>query len=136
MKEEIAWSYSMSDEIWQGGPCDNIIDCITEAEFNSMTDSDTIAFGYVEPYKVEHVNADSIIEYLQEDAYEQIGEVAQDWLDNITVEQRKDLEASVLSVVKDWLKRCKEEPSFYKVLPFEELTLGEAKKKYNENYEI
>lgn len=72
-----------------------------------------------------------IIEYLQDNAYDEIGEVSDGWLSGITKEQEEDLESRVIKVVLEWLKDCKEEPTFYKVLPFDELTLQEALQKYD-----
>lgn len=131
MKKKYAWSQSKTDDIWLGGICDSVKECVEEAKAEDYEDTDTFAIGYVEPYEVNYVNSDLIIEYLQQDAYEEIGEVAEDWLDSVTNEQREDLENRVLKVVLEWLKDCKEEPKFYKVLPFDELTLQEALQKYD-----
>lgn len=124
--KKYAWSKRKNDEIWYGGPCDSISECVEEAKAEGYTDTETFAIGYIEPYQVDYVNADQIIEYLQEDAVENVGEVAEDWLTDITSEQYADLERRVRKIVLEWLKDCKEEPSFYKILPFDELTLQEA----------
>ncbi len=84
---------------------------------------------------MNYVNADQIIEYLQQDAFDKIGEVSDDWLNNISREQSADLEIRVLKVVLEWLKDCNEEPTFYKVEPFDELTLQEALQKYDHQTE-
>lgn len=128
--KKYAWSRHSDDEIWHGGVCNSVKECVEEARLEDYKDTDTFAIGYVEPYQVDYVNSDMIIEYLQEDAYDEIGEVSESWLDSITTEQREDLESRVLKVVLEWLKDCKEEPTFYKVLPFDELTLQEALQKY------
>lgn len=130
MKQRYAWTRSITDDIWRGGICDSVKECIEEARFEDYEDTDTIAIGYAEPYQVDYVNSDLIIEYLQEAAYEDLGEVTDGWLDCITKEQREDLENRILKVVLEWLKDCKEEPTFYKVEPFDELPLQEALKKY------
>ena len=127
---KIAWSKRIDDDIWRGGPCDSVLECVKEAEKEDYKESDTIALGVVEKYHVGYVNVDMIIEHMQQDAYDTVGEVAEDWLDNITIKQRRDLEGRVEDVVKEWLKEIGEEPTFYKVLPFDELTLKEAKEKY------
>lgn len=129
--KKYAWTKHKTDEIWYGGPCDSVKECVEEARQEGYIDAELFAIGYIEPYQVEYVNSDLIIEYLQQDANDEIGEVAEDWLSGVSREQRADLENRVLKVVLEWLKDCKEEPTFYKVLPFDELTLQEAMQKYD-----
>lgn len=127
MKKRYAWSRRSNDEIWCGGICDSINECIDEA---IADETDTIALGYAKPYEVEYIDGDLIIEWLQEQAYDEFGEVTEDWLDYITKEQREDLNNRLLKVVLEWLKDCKEQPTFYRVEPFDELTIQEALRKY------
>ena len=126
-----AWSRRINDEIWKGGPCDSVKECVEEARLEDYEDTDTFALGYIEPYQTNYVNGDLIIEYLQQDAYDEVGEAAECWLDDISREQREDLNDRLKKVVLEWLKDCKEEPTFYKVLPFAELTLQEALQMYD-----
>lgn len=135
MNKKYAWSRNIDDEIWRGGPCDSVKECAEEAKSEGYNDTDTFAIGYVEPYQVKYVNSDQIIEYLQQDAFDEVGETAEDWLNYITKEQREDLESRVTKVVLQWLKDCKEEPTFYKVLPFDDLSLQEALQKYGSQTE-
>ena len=129
--KKYAWSKRINDEIWRGGPCDSVKECIEEARLEDYKDTDTFALGYIEPYQTNYVNGDLIIEHLQQNAYDEVGEVAECWLDDISREQREDLNDRLKKVVSEWLKDCKQEPTFYKVLPFDELTLQEALKKYD-----
>ena len=133
MKKKYAWSRKIDDEIWRGGPCDSVKECVEEAKTEGYQDGDTFALGYIEPYEVNYVNSDQIIEFLVQDACDQVGEVAEDWLNSIVREQREDLEDRVLKVVKEWLKDCHEEPTFYKIDPFAALTLQEAVQKYSDS---
>lgn len=130
MKYKYTWTHKSNDEIWRGGPCDTIKECIEEAKAEDYQDTDTIAIGYAIPYEVDYIDGDLVIEYLQQTAYDEIGEVTDGWLDYITREQREDLNNKLLKVVLQWLKDCKEEPDFYKVEAFDELTIQEALKKY------
>lgn len=129
--KKYAWSRRKTDEIWRGGPCDSVKECVEEARCEDYKDTDTFAIGYIEPYQVNYVNAEQIIDFLQQDAYEEVGEVSEDWLTGITSEQYADFESRVRKVVLEWMKDCKEEPSFYKIEPFDELTLKEALQKYD-----
>ena len=130
MKKGYAWTRKSNDDIWRGGICDSVKECIEEARYEGYEDSDTFALGYALPYEVDYIDGDLVIEALQEQAYDELGEVSESWLDSITREQREDLNNRLLKVVLEWLKDCKEEPSFYRVEPFDELTLQEALKKY------
>lgn len=135
MKRQYAWSRKSNDDIWYGGICDTVKECVEEARFDGYKDTDTFAIGYAVPYEVNYIDGDLLIEYLQEQACDEIGEVAESWLDSITREQREDLNNRLLKVVLKWLKDCKEEPTFYKVEPFDELTLQEALQKYTHETE-
>lgn len=126
MKYKYAWSRMSDDEIWHGGPCNSIQECVREASDEGYTAEDTFALGYLEDYTLDLCFADHLIEYLQEDAYDEVGEVAYDWLDSVDRDQRESLNNRITEVVKEWLKEIHEEPNFYKVLPFNECTLQEA----------
>lgn len=126
-----AWSRRIDDEIWRGGPCDSVKECVKEARLENYEDTDTFALGYIEIYQTNYVNGDLIIEHLQQNAYDEVGEVAECWLDDISREQREDLNDRLEKVVLEWLKDCKQEPTFYKILPFAELTLQEALQMYD-----
>ena len=132
MNNRYAWSRKSDDEIWRGGPCDSIKECVEEALADDFKMEDTFALGYIEDYNMNLCFADHLIEYLQEDAYDELGEVAYDWLDSISKEQRELLNNRITNVVKEWLKEIHEEPNFYKVLPCEECTLKEALEMHNE----
>lgn len=126
MSKKFAWSRHSDDEIWRGGPCDTIKECVEEALAEDMEMTDTFALGYLENYCMDLCFADYLIEYLQEDAYDEVGEVAYDWLDSVSKEQRESLNNKITEVIKEWLEEIHEEPSFYKVLPCKECTLEEA----------
>ena len=136
MSKKFAWTKHKSDEIWRGGPCDSVKECVEEARAEGYSDEELFAIGYTERYEPNYVNSDMIIEYLQQDACDNVGEVAEDWLSDITHEQRAELESRVLKVVQEWLEYCGEKPTFYKVLPFDELTLKEALEKYKDDENV
>ena len=133
MKKRYAWTRKSNDDIWRGGICHSVKECVEEARDEGYKDTDTFAIGYCIPYDVNYVDADRVIEELQEHAYDEVGEVSESWLDSITIEQREDLGNRLLKVVLEWLKDCNEEPYFYTVEPFDELTLQEALIKYDDH---
>ena len=126
MVKKYAWSKNSDDEVWHGGPCDSIRECVKEATDEGYGVDETIALGLIEPYEVNYDFADEIVYRLCEDAYDEVGEVSDSWLDNVSKENLEKLNNRVTQVVLEWLKEINEEPTFYKVLPFEECTLLEA----------
>jgi hypothetical protein len=138
MKKRYAWSRHSDDEIWYGGPCDSIKECVDEALAEEYELSDTFALGLIEPYILDIDFADMIVEHLQEDAYAEIGEVTNGWLDHVHRDDLTALDEQIKQVVNEWLKKVKEEPTFYTIAPFEECTLSEALDMHQErvNYAV
>lgn len=126
MKQKYAWSRYGDDEIWHGGPCDSIKECVREASDEGYSDTDEFAVGFINEYKADIDFAWRIIEDLQEDAFEECGDAADSWLDDVTHKQRDLLNKAVTQVVKDWLKEIKQEPYFYSITPCDEGTLQEV----------
>ena len=124
MNKQYAWTDNIENEIWRGGPCDSIKDCIAEAISEGYADGDKIAVGLTDRYEVTHVDVDVILERLGMDADDEVGEVAEDWLTNVTREQNEELEAEILKVVKTWLDKHHHNPTFYKIEPMHYVTIG------------
>lgn len=132
MKEKYAWSRRSDDEIWYGGPCDSIRECVKEASDEGYSLDETIALGLIERYEVNYDFAQDIVERLGEDAWDEVGEASDGWLDGVKRPELDKLNERIIPIVKEWLKELHEEPSFYRVLPFEECTLQEALKLHAE----
>ena len=64
MKKKYAWPRNKTDDIWYGGICDSVKECFEEAKAEDYEDTNAFAIGYVEPYEVNYVNSNLIIEYL------------------------------------------------------------------------
>ena len=124
--KQYAWSRRSDDELWYGGPCDSIRECVEEAQDEDYELTDTIALGLIERYEVNYDFAQDIVERLCEDAWDEVGEASDGWLDSAKRPELDKLNARILPIVREWLKEIHEEPSFYKVLPFKECTLAEA----------
>lgn len=124
--KQYAWSRRSDDELWYGGPCDSIRECVEEAQGEDYEMNDTIALGLIERYEVNYDFAQDIVERLCEDAWDEVGEASDGWLDSAKRPELDKLNEKILPIVREWLKEIHEEPSFYKVLPFEECTLAEA----------
>lgn len=126
MIKKYAWSRNSDDEIWRGGPCDTIKECVEEALDEGYHLDENIAIGLIENYEVNYDFAQDIVERLAEDAYDEVGDASDGWLDSAKKEELDKLNDRITPIIKEWLKEIHEEPCFYKVLPFEECTLQEA----------
>jgi hypothetical protein len=126
MAEKYAWSRRSDDEIWRGGPCATIRECVEEALAEGYQLTDTFAIGIIEPYSIDTYFADMIIDRLQEHAYDEVGEVSDGWLDYVSKEDVARLDERLSQIIFDWLKEVKEEPTFYSIAPCHDCTLAEA----------
>ena len=111
------WEYDETD-IWKHDLFDTVEDCILDAKENYLIESGTeIVVGEAvlwEPY----VSTELILEQLQEDAYEECGEVAGDWYAyNYRKHESKldELSDRLTDIVKQWLKDNGTYPDFYKI---------------------
>lgn len=124
--KQYAWSGSSDSEIWYGGPCDSIRECVEEATDEGYEADDNIALGLIERYEVNYDFAQDVVERLCEDAWDEVGEASDGWLDSAKRPELDKLNERITPIVREWLKEIHEEPSFYKVLPFGDYTLTEA----------
>ena len=132
MSTKYAWSQHSDDELWRGGPCDSIKECVEEALDEGYELTDTFAIGLIEDYKIGIDFAQDIVERLCEDAFDEVGEASDRWLDSAKKPELDILNNRVTEVVNQWLEEIHEKPSFFKVLPCEECTLQEALDIHNE----
>ena len=113
------WEYEETD-IWQHDLFDTIEDCILDAKENYLIEPETeIVVGEVVPWE-PYVFANSVLERLEEYAYEECGEVAEDWYayDYKSEEGRKSLDElsdKLTEIVKQWLKDNGTYPWFYRI---------------------
>ena len=114
------WEYSENEEYWTKDVFDSVEDCIEDAKENyDIKPGETIVIGepfYWEPY----VSSINILESLEENAYEEVGEVAENWYayDYKSEEGRKSLDElsdKLTEIVKQWLKDNGTYPDFYKI---------------------
>jgi hypothetical protein len=55
------------------------------------------------------------IDHMQEHAYDNVGEAAEDWLDGVPKEQENELGEALTKVFNDWLDKHDLRPTFYPV---------------------
>lgn len=76
---------------------------------------DTIYVGQCVDDFAPHIDTDDVIERLQEEAYDIGGEYAETYLEDVTKEQKEELEEQLNDVLSTWLAKYKHEVNFYSV---------------------
>lgn len=69
------------------------------------------------------VDASRILEDISLNVYEEIGEVAEDYLMDVKPEHEQILEERLNKVLKEWLKEFEYEPSFFKIDNIEKIVV-------------
>lgn len=122
------WCYSHDGEHFEG-EFETKDDAIAEGVFylkEEDDDRDYIYVGIIQKIGLG-VNACRIIEDLQEQAYDQAGDYADDYLARVTREQEELLEARMNEVLHDWLKDFNYQPKFWTVVGVEKIKVrGDA----------
>ncbi|QZY56691.1 hypothetical protein [Crassaminicella profunda] len=133
MCKEGKWMYELhGSDIWQGEKFDTREECIEEARKEvATTNKSNKEFGYktIDKFRIGKtedagsygIDADDILERISENAYDDIGEVAEDYLTDVKPEHEKELEEKLNEVLFAWMKKYKYEPSFYRIIDIEEI---------------
>lgn len=112
------WEYNDDTELWYNDLFDTVEDCIADARDNYMVEiGETIAVGEVVPYE-PYIMADDVLDKLEEDAYEECGEVAEDWNAYSWKDDKESLDElsnKLTEIVRQWLKDNGTYPYFYKI---------------------
>jgi hypothetical protein len=69
-------------------------------------------------------SADWLIDKMGDDAYDEGGEYAYDWLPEVSSEQREELEQAVANAIRPWIIKHKLQPGFFGVEKAEQRTVG------------
>lgn len=119
MSKEYSWTENQADDIWYHGKFESIEACIKDAISCGKKPGEKIIVGICEAY-VPHLSADSLLDQVSEDAYEEVGEVAEGWPE---FEDRKGykyvdkLQDKIDKAFHEWLEETKQVPDFYRILP-------------------
>ncbi|AEB77654.1 hypothetical protein ADU80_04860 [Clostridium botulinum] len=76
----------------------------------------TFRIGRQIPIGIPTLDIDSILEGAYDQVYDEVGEVAEGFLEGVTSEQQKELEEKLNEVFYNWIKKHKFEPSCYIVV--------------------
>lgn len=121
-KEDGKWCYSFNEEHFEE-TFETKEEAIEEALWyykDDKLDQDFIWVGQTKSIRLG-VDTYQIIEGLQEEAYEQAGEVAENFLHNIKPDDMKELEESLNKALFAWMDKFKHNPRFYTVENIEKI---------------
>ena len=127
-----------SDNPWRSGPFDSKSDAIKAAlleweEYKGLINihnkdlKDYFQVGQLENH-IPHISSDSIIDYLRERAYDEHGEVSDDWLMDIVSNEERELEDSLNTVLAEWLTKVNANPKFGSIAHIENFNVSTVKK--------
>ena len=72
------------------------------------------------------IDAGSVLESIQENAYSEGGEFSDGYLDDVTKEQEEELERKLNEVFAEWTEKYNLHPNFYTVADIEVIRLGDG----------
>lgn len=78
------------------------------------------------PTGVPTLDIDNILEDAYYQVYNEVGECAEGFLDDVTSEQQKELEDKLNEVFYNWVKKYNLEPTCYTIINDKTITIGEA----------
>ena len=113
------WTYEteLNSDTWRGDVCDTKEEAIKLARKEAIEEGGkSFKVGIVECVTNFGIDVDRVIEDIQETMHEDIGEVADDYLDDATTEERLELEKQFNDVFYAWQKKYNHEPTFYRVI--------------------
>jgi hypothetical protein len=120
------WCYSFNEENYEGD-FDTKEQAIEEAIWyykDDEKDQDFIWVGQTKDVSIG-VNVDSLLEQLGEEAYDQVGEYAEDFLTNVTLNHQKILEQRLNNVLVAWMKEFNYETNFWTVENVQKINVSE-----------
>ncbi|MCR6515322.1 hypothetical protein M4I33_10630 [Clostridium sp. LY3-2] len=115
---------SLNSDIWHGDEFDTKEQAIAEGRKLAKDDDlNKFKIGQTEPACNFGIDVDNVIERISETMYDDIGEVAEDYLGDVTVEHLLELEEKLNEVFFKWQKEHGYEPTFYKIINIEEINV-------------
>jgi hypothetical protein len=128
--KKYSWTFDKRDNIWTSDTFDTVKECVEDAkkyiELNKCAKGHKSIFigenHLFEPY----VDAADVLELIENSAYDQCGEVANDWYsyDAATMKtELAELSCKITAIVKEWLKKYNREPFFYSIIDVHEVAL-------------
>jgi hypothetical protein len=115
------WSDDPHTSLWFQDCFNSIEECLKDAAKCGRPAGTPIYIGICEPYK-PFLDAEKCLETAADDAYETVGEAAEDWLEYNRGEGytgADKLQKMLDEVFKKWLEETHQQPNFFHVSPIE-----------------
>lgn len=121
-KNFIGYTWSLdSNEEWHNAVYDTIKECIEDAKKCEVKSGETIYIGRCTEY-IPKVNIDKILEDLEQDAYEIVGDAMTGWLEhNNRYLGTEPLQNKFDTILMEWLKETNQLPHFYLCVPYSKI---------------
>ncbi|RAS90292.1 hypothetical protein A6E21_25885 [Bacillus cereus] len=122
------WMYNLNDEeAWTSDEFDTKEEAIAEAraeidlleKLDGIPHGDFFRIGQKQPYN-PMINVD-FISQLEEQAYDECGEVAEGWLEGLKEKQKQALDDQIQEVIAKWLEGIGKTPGFGSVVNIERI---------------
>lgn len=122
------WTYNLNDaEAWTSDEFDTKEEAIAEAraeidlleKLDGIPHGDIFRIGQVELYN-PMINVD-FISQLEEQAYDECGEVAEGWLEGVEEKQKQALDDQIQEVIAKWLEDIGKTPGFGSIVNIERI---------------
>lgn len=113
--KQLSWSENASDELWMKGTFSTLNDIFEDAIDSGIKPGETIAIAEAIPY-MPQIDVCDVLEKVEQDAYEECGDAAEQWLEFKRGYVRSDeLQIEMQRVFVEWLQKTNQMPSFYKL---------------------
>lgn len=119
------WTWSFEeDSLWYNDAFDTKEEAITDGkECAKDEEKDCIYIGQIKLVGLPVIDAETILEQLGEQVYDEVGEVAEDYLINVPKEAVQELEEALNKVFEEWATKHKQYPSFYTLHNIERISV-------------
>lgn len=125
MKEN-TWLCNISEEVWMN--CEEFETKEEAIEFGKKEFGGLVQFHVGQVRKVNvgvGVNVDSVIEDVYQSVYDEFGEVAESYLDNVHNEHASELESLLNDALHYWMDKHDYKPKYFRVVNIECISLDE-----------
>lgn len=124
MSNEGKWIHSLSDDVFHSTDFFDTKEEAVQAGVREYTEFVNLNFfvGQVGDLTLSpSVDADGVLETISETMYEEVGEVAEDYLHRVPQEQIDELQVELNKALHAWMDKHKHRPNFYKVTNIEQV---------------
>ena len=120
------WMYQLGDsDIWVGKSYETKEEAIKEGikarESEDMFENLKLSIGQQESVGVSGIDIDLLLENVAENTIEELSEVGEGFLQDVTIEHQEELEQKLNDVFFEWINKHKYNPEFYRVVNIEEV---------------